>query len=160
MSKQVNPGILVKSQLGQELSPEEASTLAVNLTVKDLTNDEYLVKEGDKDDTLFVLAKGALAVITRIDDEDKTVYTMHEGECSGTRAFVDRTPRMVTLRSIGNSTIYGLKPSDFEAMLESHPAIVYKIMRAIFRITHSNLMRMNQETQQLTNYITKSGGRY
>jgi hypothetical protein len=33
-------------------------------------------------------------------------------------------------------------------------------MRGLFRITHMNLMRMNVETQQLSNYINKTGGRY
>ncbi len=33
-------------------------------------------------------------------------------------------------------------------------------MRALFRNTHMNLMRMNQETQQLANYIHKTQGRY
>ncbi|HGX94201.1 MAG TPA: Crp/Fnr family transcriptional regulator, partial [Candidatus Tenderia sp.] len=38
--------------------------------------------------------------------------------------------------------------------------IVYKVMRGLFRITHANLLRMNQEKDQLSNYISKSGGRY
>jgi CRP/FNR family cyclic AMP-dependent transcriptional regulator len=34
------------------------------------------------------------------------------------------------------------------------------VMRALFRNTHANLMRMNQESEQLSNYIQKSQGRY
>jgi CRP/FNR family transcriptional regulator, cyclic AMP receptor protein len=30
----------------------------------------------------------------------------------------------------------------------------------LFRITHGNLMRMNMESRELTNYITRSRGRY
>jgi CRP/FNR family transcriptional regulator, cyclic AMP receptor protein len=37
---------------------------------------------------------------------------------------------------------------------------VFKVMRAIFRITHSNLMRMNLESAEMRNYLLKSGGRY
>jgi CRP/FNR family transcriptional regulator, cyclic AMP receptor protein len=33
-------------------------------------------------------------------------------------------------------------------------------MRAMFRITHANLLRMNLETQQLTEYVTKTHGHY
>ena len=85
---------------------------------------------------------------------------MTKGECAGTRAFVDRTPRKATLRAIGNATIYTLTPDAFESLLDSHPRIVYKVMRALFRVTHSNLMRMNQESRELANYITKTHGRY
>ena len=48
----------------------------------------------------------------------------------------------------------------FETLIDSHPRIVYKVMRAMFRITHANLLRMNQETRQLTDYVTKTHGRY
>ena len=88
------------------------------------------------------------------------VYTMKVGECAGTRAFVDLTPRRATLTAEGNASVYTLEPSDFESLLESHPRIVYKVMRGLFRLTHMNLMRMNVETQELSNYIHKSGGRY
>jgi len=85
---------------------------------------------------------------------------MKEGECAGTRAFVDRTPRKATLRSIGNTTVYTLTPDAFESLLDSQPRLVYKVMRSLFRVTHTNLMRMNQETEQLSNYINKTQGRY
>jgi hypothetical protein len=53
-----------------------------------------------------------------------------------------------------------MEPAAFETLLDKHPRIVYKVMRALFRITHANLMRMNLESQELANYISKSHGRY
>ena len=37
---------------------------------------------------------------------------------------------------------------------------VYKVMRAIFRISHGNLMRVNLESAEMRNYLMKTGGRY
>jgi len=151
---------IVDSSLGQELEKDECQILASVMKIKDLNDGEILVKEGDNDSTLFVLTSGKLAVKSLIGGKEVTVYNMKVGECAGTRAFVDRAPRRATLTSIGNSTVYTLTPEDFESLLETHPRIVYKVMRGLFRITHSNLMRMNVETQQLSNYINKTGGRY
>jgi hypothetical protein len=53
-----------------------------------------------------------------------------------------------------------LEPEDFDALVETHPRLVYKVMRALFRITHANLMRVNLEGSELRNYLLKSGGRY
>jgi hypothetical protein len=53
-----------------------------------------------------------------------------------------------------------LEPEDFDALVETHPRLVYKVMRAIFRITHTNLMRVNLERNELANYMHKTGGRY
>jgi CRP/FNR family transcriptional regulator, cyclic AMP receptor protein len=144
-----------------ELDDNESKVLAEKMGVVHLKDDELLVKEGGSNQSLFVLITGKLAVYsTDAGGKDNLVYIMKEGECAGTRAFVDRTPRKATLRAIGDTTVYTLTPKDFESLLDSHPRLVYKVMRALFRVTHSNLMRMNQETQQLSNYINKTQGRY
>lgn len=160
MSDKPGYGQIRASVLGAELSDDEAKVLAGITGVRHLHDGELLITEGGLDTTLFVLGKGKLAVIGKIGGQDETVYVMSEGECAGTRAFVDRTPRKATLRAIGDATVYTLTPDAFESLLDAHPRIVYKVMRALFRTTHTNLMRMNQETQQLANYITKSHGRY
>ena len=144
-----------------ELDDEEAKTLASVMGVRHLKDGELLVSEGKADQDLYVLVSGRLAVYSAdVDGNERLVYTMKEGECAGTRAFVDRTPRKATLRAIGETSVYTLSPADFESLLDGHPRLVYKVMRALFRVTHTNLMRMNQETQQLSNYINKTHGRY
>jgi CRP-like cAMP-binding protein len=130
------------------------------MKVRTLEDGEVLVKEGDSDNTLFILTQGKLVVSSEVEGKQTAVYTMKVGECAGTRAFVDLAPRRATLTAEGNSTVYTLEPSDFESLLATHPRIVYKVMRGLFRLTHMNLMRMNVETQELANYIHKSGGRY
>jgi CRP/FNR family cyclic AMP-dependent transcriptional regulator len=151
---------IVNSALGHELERNECQVLASVMEVRELKDGENLVKENDQDHHLFVLTAGKLDVYSQIDGRDVKVYTMKVGECAGTRAFVDRAPRKATLRAVGETTVYTLEPSAFEALLDSHPRVVYKVMRGLFRLTHMNLMRMNVETQQLSNYIQKTGGRY
>jgi CRP-like cAMP-binding protein len=129
--------------------------------VRQLQDGELLVSEGAADQSLYILATGKLGVISADPDgKEHLVHTMTEGECAGTRAFVDRTPRKATLRAIGDATVYSITPEAFETVVDAHPHLAYKVMRALFRATHANLMRMNRESQQLSNYIQKSGGRY
>ena len=160
MSATPDFNLLRSSCMGAELYEEEAKTLAGIMGVRNLKDGETLITEGGADNTLFILADGSLAVISDSDGKESVVYTMTKGECAGTRAFVDRTPRKATLRAIGNATVYTLAPDAFETLLDNHPRIVYKVMRALFRVTHGNLMRMNQESRELANYITKTRGRY
>ena len=152
--------LIRSSCLGDELNEEECRILAGAMGVLHLSNGEMLVSEGQDDDTLFLLVGGRLAVSNFVAGRDVHVYTMTPGECAGTRAFVDRTPRKATLRAVGETTVYTLEPDDFEGLYGTHPRIVYKVMRALFRTTHSNLMRMNQQSQELINYVSKVGGRY
>jgi len=151
---------VVDSVLGRELTRDECQVLTALMGVRELKDGEVLVREGEDDNTLFILTRGKLKVLSRIDGKDLPVYTMKVGEVAGTRAFVDLAPRKATLVAEGDTTVYTLKPEDFENLLESHPRVVYKVMRGLFRLTHMNLMRMNVESQELANYIHKSGGRY
>jgi CRP/FNR family cyclic AMP-dependent transcriptional regulator len=152
MSNTADYRLVRNSSVGTELHEDEARTLATKLGVRHLKDGELLISEGEADQTLFILVSGKLAVTsTDAEGKENVVYTMKEGESAGTRAFVDRTPRKATLRAIGN---------DFESLLDAHPRLAFKVMRALFRVTHANLLRMNQETQQLSNYINKTQGRY
>ena len=160
MSDTADYKLVRNSTVGAELHEDEARTLAAILGVRQLKDGALLVSEGAADQTLFILATGKVAVINSTEGKENLIYTMRAGECAGTRAFVDRAPRRATLRAIGNATVYTLTPNSFEALVDAHPRLAYKVMRALFRVTHANLMRMNQESQQLANYIQKSQGRY
>ena len=152
--------LICKSCIGEELDEGECRVLAAIMGIMRLCDGDLLVSEGQNDDTLFVLIAGRLAVSNFVAGKDVWVYTMTEGECAGTRAFVDRTPRKATLRAVGETLLYTLEPDAFEALHETHPRIVYRVMRGLFRLTHANLMRMNYQSQELINYVSKIGGRY
>ena len=160
MSQKPECESIVDSALGQELAKEECQVLTSIMGIRQLKDGEVLVKEGEDDNTLFILTSGKLAVSSKVEEKDTVVYTMKVGECAGTRAFVDLAPRKATLIAVGDSIVYTLSPKDFETLLDEHSRVVYKVMRGLFRLTHINLMRMNVETQELSNYIHKTGGRY
>lgn len=151
---------VIASVLGQELEKDECKVLTKVMNVRHLVDGEVLVKEGEHDNTLFILTAGKLVVSNEKNGRDIDVYTMKVGECAGTRAFVDLSPRQASLRAVGDATVYMLAPVDFEGLLDEHPKVVYKVMRGLFRLTHSNLMRMNTESQAMSNYINKTGGRF
>lgn len=161
MSEVADYKVVRNSTVGSELTEDKAKLLAAKMGVRRLKDGELLVKEGEADQTLFILASGRLTVISKdADGTEQVVYTMKEGECAGTRAFVEQSPRKATLRAVGASVVYTLAPADFESLLDEAPRVAFLVMRALFRVTHANLSRMNQETRQLANYINKTQGRY
>ncbi|MEZ5541786.1 MAG: cyclic nucleotide-binding domain-containing protein [Pseudomonadota bacterium] len=152
--------ILVNSLLGKDLDADECAVLLGLTGRRALREGEDLVRAGDTGSTLFILMSGKVTVFGTVGGKEAALYSMKPGECAGTRAFVENSPRQATLRATGSATVLTLEPDVFESLLASHPRIVYKFMRGLFRQTHANLMRMDAESQQLSNYITKTGGRY
>lgn len=151
---------LSDSVLGAELTKDEASRLAALMGVTELASGATLVAENESRGTLFILASGRLSVCKLVGDREESVYVMRPGECAGTRAFVDGTPRRAALRAEGPAVVLTLEPDTFDTLIEPEPRLTHKLMRAIFRITHRNLMRMNLESAEMRNYLLKTGGRY
>lgn len=138
------------SELGKYLSDGDCQSLATVMNVRQLEDGEVLVKEGDQDNTLFILVKGGVTVSNMVKRKAVVVNTMKAGDCAGIRSFVERTPRVVTLRAKGPTTVYTIRPDDFELLLETHPRQVYNFMRGLFRMLNINMERMHEKIRQLT----------
>ena len=160
MTQKADPRVICKSVLGLEMTDEECRILAELMRVAELEDGAILVHQGDADTNLHMLAKGRIRAENSAENEQGVLYEMRIGEVAGTRAFVDGTPRRATLRTVGGATIYALAPDDFDGLVESHPRLVHKAMRALFRMTYINLTRLDQESEQLKNYFFKAHGRY
>lgn len=137
------------SELGKYLSDVDCSTLVTVMNVRDLEDGEVLVREGDQDNTLYILTQGTLRVLCTVNGRKKIVNTMKVGDCAGIRSFVERTPRQVTLRAKGPATVYTMRPDDFELLLESYPRQAYNFMRGLFRMLNINLERMHEKLRKL-----------
>lgn len=161
MANDSNTELHGNSPFGAELEAEEIKALAGVLTTRKLKENEILIKEGTTDDTLHVVINGRLAATRNTGgDEYVTLHVLHEGDIAGAMGFIDGTEHSATLRAQSNTDVYSLERSAFESLLETHPALVYKVMRSIIRSVHSTLLRMNRQFVEMNNYIMKEHGRY
>ena len=113
------------------------------------------------DNQLHVLIDGHLAVTRQVaEGEWLTLHVLKSGELAGELGFIDGQPHSATLRAMGPTRIFSLEREKFETLINTHPALMYRIMRAIVRGVHVTLRRMNAQQIELTNYITKEHGRY
>ena len=154
--------LLQDSALASELTPAQCAVLAELITVRDLKDEEVLVEEGATDDELYVVVSGALAVAKRIQPGKKwlNLQVLTKGDLAGELAFMGEEPRYAALRAAGPTRVLCLKRDRLESLLKSDPLIVYRVMRAIFRVVHGILHRMALQASELTNYIFKQHGKY
>jgi CRP-like cAMP-binding protein len=119
-----------------------------------------LLHEGQSDDTLHLLISGRMAVSKRTSGEALTLHIMEPGALAGEMGFVDRTRHTVSLVAMEPATVLCLRREAFEALVPQYPELIYHVMRAIVRLEHRTLGRMNLQFVEMHNYITKSNGRY
>ena len=128
------------SALAAELTAEQIAVLAELVTVRDLAEGEILVDEGVSDDQS---------------------ERAHQGRSRrGTRVHGRKAALRAALRATVPTRIFSLRREKLESLLGSEPLIVYRVMRAIFRVVHGILHRMALQATELTNYTYKQHGRY
>jgi CRP-like cAMP-binding protein len=74
--------------------------------------------------------------------------------------FVDGAPHSATLLAERETLLLSLERAALESLIDTHPYVVYHVMRAIVRLGHAVLKRMNQSHLEMNNYITQTRGRY
>ena len=151
-----------ESVLATELDAKQCAALAELITVRDLEDDEVLVEEGATDDQVYAVVSGALAVAKRIQPGNKwlNLQVLTKGDLAGELAFMGEDPRYAALRAAGPTRVLCLKRDRLESLLGRDPLVVYRVMRAIFRVVHGILHRMALQANELTNYIFKQHGKY
>ena len=149
------------SRLAQDLSEDECAALSEIVSVRTLADDEILIEEGSTDDALYVILEGKLGVTKHTAGDDEcTLHVLRADEFAGQMGFVDGREHTATLKALGGAEVLVLKRADLESRLESDPGMVYHVMRSVVRSGHDILRRMNNQYVELTNYISKTHGRY
>jgi CRP/FNR family cyclic AMP-dependent transcriptional regulator len=152
---------LGKSRLAVELNDAERRTLAAAMTLRDLKHGEVLVQEGSADDHLYVVASGVLGVVKGAGtDAEVTLNATRPGDLMGELSFLDGATRYASLVALSDARVLGLSRDALEGLLETHPKVVYHVMRAIVRVVHEIQRRLTMQTAELTNYLYKTHGRY
>lgn len=161
MATSNNVELVRNSSLAAELNEEQCSVLAELIVSRKLADGDVLLQEGAMGDELFVIVSGSLAVTRETGNGDWMVlHVLRAHDLVGELGFLDNLEHSATVRAIGPSEVFEFRRAQFEGLLDSHPHIVYLVMRAIVREVHNKLRRMNIQHVELSNYISKRHGRY
>jgi len=153
--------IIRATPFAAELTEAQCTELAKISTLRHLDDGETLIHEGRIDNSVHVLTHGHLAVIKEAEGgKEEHLHTLKPGEIAGAMGFIDGMEHTATLRSLGEAEILSIEREKLESLLQTHPVLVYRVMRGIMRSVHAIVRRMNNQYVQMTNYITKQRGRY
>jgi CRP-like cAMP-binding protein/ribosome-associated toxin RatA of RatAB toxin-antitoxin module len=149
------------SPLAQDMTAAECAVLAGQLTLQSFGARQVLAREGSSDNRLYVVVSGALSVIKRHgDSEEVLLHTLSPGDFAHELGFLDGAERYATLVAASDASVLVLEREKLEALIDSHPRVLYRVMCAIVRVVHRVQTRLSMHASELTNYISKQHGRY
>lgn len=151
------------STITEELTNAEVGVLAGLFEVRDYIGGEVITSPSEeKNDQLFILAHGEIEVKVMSGHDEATIHVLKPGDLAGIITFVGgpASHHSATLYAIGDTKVLSLQRVKFETLIESHPMIVYKVMRGVVRNVHGIVRRINVQSSELSNYIFRTHGRY
>jgi CRP/FNR family transcriptional regulator, cyclic AMP receptor protein len=144
-----------------DLDEGECGWLAGVASIVTLKKGQILIEQGKRDDALYVLISGRLQVNREMTGGGHvTLACIREGEMAGEMGFLDGSEHSATLQADDTTEVLQIKREHLEGLLNEHPQIVYKLMRAIAREVHEITKRMNMQYVEMSNYINRQHGRY
>jgi CRP/FNR family transcriptional regulator, cyclic AMP receptor protein len=161
MTDQVVFEALRGTRLAGELDESQCRTLAGAVSLRALKNGELLAREGTVDNHLYVILDGTVGIVKNAGTpEAVTINTMGKGDMIGELGFMDGLELYASKVALGEMKVLALERENLEALLHTHPDIVYRVMRAIIRDVHQIQRRLSMQQAELSNYIYKQHGRY
>lgn len=116
--------LLRKVPLFSDVPDSEFDALARLMRAHTISAGEDIIKEGARDDSLFLIARGVVRVIVSTPEgEAREIATLLAGDFFGEMALLHRQPRTATVRTVTPATVYELRRSDYLKFAASNPAV-------------------------------------
>lgn len=110
-----------------------------------LKKNDYLFREGDASDTMFVIKTGKIAVLKSKGTSEITLAELGPGDMIGEMAFFDQKPRSASCRALVDATIIELPFKALNAQFKTFP----EWAKAIMRTVNNHLRNANQKIKTL-----------
>ena len=110
-----------------KLTLDEWKTLAPYLSMRFLKEGDPLMREGESERELFILADGELQVSIL----GNTIATLMPGTVVGEGTFFSGAPRSATVTPSGPGVAWGLNWEKFNAMTNKHPKLAVDLVSSL-----------------------------
>ncbi|ADE10706.1 Crp/Fnr family transcriptional regulator [Sideroxydans lithotrophicus] len=134
--------MLLDCDLFSHLSPAELHAAAHYFGVNKIAEDEIIFNEGDAGTFMCIVHSGNIAVFkANLNEEQVEVTRLGHGRALGEMAVLDGERRSATCQASEDSILLTLSKEALDKMLEEHPRIGARVIRAI-AVSLSRRLRM------------------
>lgn len=132
--------------LFDDLTSEEMEAVKKACLRRKFSKGEYIIKEGEKGQSLFFLRCGTVEVIKELDSSNyKHLKDFEEGDFFGEISFLDDASRTASVVATDDCEVLELTSDKFDALVNTNPTAGMKIFRNIARDIALRLKRNTNE---------------
>jgi CRP-like cAMP-binding protein len=114
-----------------KFSDEELKVLARVAPPMVFKDGEYLCREGDQGDALYIIGGGKVEVVKIIGNEPKHLADLQTGAFVGQLALLDDVPRSASIRAKGDAGVLTVARVDFRRLLDAHDTLALRLLESV-----------------------------
>ncbi len=137
---------LQQTELFRDMDAHTLAAVAERAQWEDLPSGEFLYRRGESGDSLCLIANGRVSVSLSDDSgQERVVAYLGRNAIVGELSVVTGEPRSATVRAVRDSALIRIARQDFEELMSSRPAAMFKVARHIVeRLRRPRTMRARE----------------
>ena len=125
MKQRLLRNVMNTSELFRPFGKEERIRIIERFVSREIERGEVLIEEGEESNGFYILMRGRMDVLCKLDDGSTTVVgELGEGEVFGEISCLHKEPAVATVVASTPAAILRLPRSDFDALIMRNPAIL------------------------------------
>lgn len=133
---------------------ERLVAMSTELTLKP---GDYLIREGEMGDSMFVIVEGDLQVLKKVGDSSVVIAKRYPGEVIGEMAVLDQAPRTASVVALTPSRLLQIDQETFTALLDWSPTAARAVLRT-FAARIRNTEAVLRQSEKMASLGTLSAG--
>jgi CRP-like cAMP-binding protein len=113
------------------LNEEARRTLAERARFLEYGPGQAIVRQGEEGETLYLVARGEVAVVVKTDGGEKEVARLGRGALFGEMSVLTGEPRSATVTALGDAALLGLDREAFHRILDEGPELAQRLAEVI-----------------------------
>ncbi|MBO4750717.1 MAG: ATP-binding cassette domain-containing protein [Lachnospiraceae bacterium] len=130
-SATITPERLSKIDLFKEFPVDSLAELCKSFNSANYPASSTIITEGDEGDLFYIIVRGRVEILKRIDDKDTRVKVLEDGDFFGEIALLSNVPRTATVRTVDPTLLISLKRSRFLELTSSVPGMHDKLEKTM-----------------------------
>jgi ATP-binding cassette subfamily B protein len=130
-SATITPERLSKIDLFSEFPVSSLAELCKSFSSANYPASSTIISEGDEGDLFYIIVRGRVEILKRINDQDTRVKVLEDGDYFGEIALLSNVPRTATVRTVDPALLISLKRSRFLELTASVPGMRDKLEKTM-----------------------------
>lgn len=130
------------------LGEKEINALYKNIPIKKLQPNQILIKEGNIDQTVYIILSGKLRIVKNISGQINSIATLQKGQWLGEIAFVRQVPRAASAIAIEPTTVMVFDRNTIHSLDDRTQLFFYK---RLFSLSVERVKHLEKTQKALAN---------